>query len=125
MEGQRSLLGVFRGEDHVAEPRFVRVRRLNLELEPLERSLLGGGDGEWCVRRDPVGEVVGRGQQLVALHHRVEQAHARGPFGADHVGRQEELHGMRPGHLPGEAHGRAAAGEQPTRGLHDGEAGVG
>ena len=44
-------------------------------------------------------------------------------FGGDRLASQRKLHGVRPGHLPGQAHQRTAAGDQAAAHLGDADRG--
>ena len=62
--------------------------------------------------------------QLVGLDDLVEQPELEGPAAREGLGGEQELHRRREGELAGQAHRRAAAGEQAALGLHHPERGV-
>ena len=90
-----------------------------VEIETLQRALLGRLHRERGIRDDPLRVLARRVEQLLARDDRVQQTHLERALGRNQVGAQQELHRLRPRDLARQAHRRAAAGEQPPLGFHD------
>ena len=96
--------------------------RSSSKYRPCERALLRRLHRERRVRDDPrcaysraASSSSSRGND------RVQQTHLERALGRNEVGAQEEFHRLRPRDLARQAHGRAAAREQPALGFHDRE----
>ena len=116
--------GIGAGRDEVAQLRHrvaQRARDVLVGVQALQRALLRRLHRERRVGDDALRVLVRLVEQLLAGHDRVEQAHLERAFGRDEVGAEQELHCLRPRDLPGQAHGRTAAREQPALRLHDRE----